>query len=80
MVYCNFLQDSLLNFSLKNSKERSNTEDLSAKIGLSNVKRQLELLYREYDMQVMNEDSLFLITLTINLKSHAKYDLPDSRR
>jgi hypothetical protein len=74
------LQDSLLNFSLKNSKERSNAEDLSAKIGLSNVKRQLELLYREYDMQVMNEDSLFLITLTINLKSHAKYDLPDSRR
>ncbi|MEO5501596.1 MAG: sensor histidine kinase [Ginsengibacter sp.] len=74
------LWDGLLKFCIKNSKERSNTEDLSAKIGLSNVKRQLELLYREYDMQVMNEDSLFLISLTINLKSHAKYDLPDSRR
>ena len=74
------LQDSLLNFSLKNSKERSNAENLSANIGLNNVKRQLELLYREYDMQVMNEDSLFLISLTINLKSHANYDLPDSRR
>ncbi len=74
------LHDGFLKFSIINSKESGASECLGANIGLSNVKRQLELLYTEYDMQVMNEDSRFLISLTINLKSHAKYDLPDSRR
>ena len=42
----------------------------------NNVKRQLELLYTEYDMQVVNETSVFIVLLTINLKSYAKNNLP----
>jgi hypothetical protein len=74
------LHDGLLKFMIKNTKENNNKEYPGASIGLNNVKRQLELLYTEHDLQVMNEDSLFLISLTINLKSYAKNELPDSRR
>jgi two-component system, LytTR family, sensor kinase len=70
------LHDGLLRFSIKNTKETNGEECNGANIGLNNVKRQLELLYTEYDMQVINEASLFIVMLTINLKSYAKNKLP----
>jgi len=39
-------------------------------IGLSNLRRQLELLYQEYDLSVQQNDSVFTAVLKINLASH----------
>ncbi len=69
------LQNSVLKFSVKNTKEDSFQQCAEATIGLNNVKRQLELLYADYDMQVLNETAVFIVLLTINLKSHAKNKL-----
>ena len=69
------LHDGILFFSVKNSKENNGGKCTGATIGLNNVKRQLELLYTEYDMQVLNETSVFIALLTINLKSYAKNKL-----
>ncbi len=69
------LHDGILKFSVKNSKENKGCKCAGATIGLNNVKRQLELLYIEYDMQVLNETSVFIVLLTINLKSYAKNNL-----
>ena len=69
------LQNSILSFNVKNTKENNDQRDGNTKIGLSNVKRQLELMYTDYDLQVLNEASLFIISLMINLKSYAKNDL-----
>ena len=69
------LENSILRFNVKNTKENSGEQTENTKIGLSNVKRQLELMYKEYDLQVLNESELFIISLTINLRSYAKNDL-----
>lgn len=62
----------ILKFWIKNTKEIDGQECTNTNIGLANVKRQLELLYDEYDIQVINEASLFIVLLTINLNSYAK--------
>ena len=69
------VQESILKFSIKNSKEQNGHEGRGVTIGLNNVKRQLELLYTEYDLKVFNETSFFIVLLTINLKSYAKNNL-----
>lgn len=60
-----------LSFFVKNStdpfpEERSVKEN----IGLSNLRRQLQLLYTDYSLVVQQAESIFTATLTINLKSH----------
>ncbi len=61
-------------FIVKNS-----TEDFQEKgrikenIGLSNLRRQLELLYTDYDLSVEHSDSGFSATLKINLTSHVQH-------
>jgi two-component system LytT family sensor kinase len=61
-----------LKFFIKNSSEAFPGEG-SAKenIGLSNLRRQLELLYTDYDLSVQQSESVFTTTLKINLASHA---------
>lgn len=49
-------------------------------IGLSNISRQLELLYRDYHFTFGQEDSRFVVRLHINLDSYAGFELFDSRR
>lgn len=71
------LQDGILTFSAKNTKEKNCGDGKDTKIGLNNVKRQLELLYQEHDLRIVNEDSVFIVLLTINLKSYAKNKLSD---
>jgi two-component system, LytTR family, sensor kinase len=39
-------------------------------IGLSNLRRQLQLLYTDYNLSVKQEPSTFIATLNINLVSH----------
>jgi sensor histidine kinase YesM len=60
-----------LTFIIKNSTETT-TDGPAVKenIGLSNLRRQLELLYKEYDLSVQQEASRFTSVLKINLASH----------
>ena len=60
-----------LAFYVKNSTEglREN-EKAKENIGLSNLRRQLELLYTNYDLSVQQGESEFTATLKINLASH----------
>ncbi|MEI9946606.1 MAG: histidine kinase [Chitinophagaceae bacterium] len=58
-------------FVVKNSAETSSDEfPLKENIGLSNLRRQLELLYKDYDLSVLQSGSAFTATLKINLASH----------
>jgi LytS/YehU family sensor histidine kinase len=74
------LVDDVLQFNVKNTKENNDVTCDGDKIGLNNVRRQLELLYSDYDMHVLNEPFIFVVSLKINLKSYAQYELPDSGR
>ena len=58
-------------FIVKNSTDL-NDEDQNIKenIGLSNLRRQLELLYTNYNLSVQQDGSVFTSTLKINLASH----------
>lgn len=65
------IQKKQLTFEVKNSigaapRERAIHEN----IGLSNLRRQLELLYKEFELNVRHEESSFIAILRINLASH----------
>ena len=59
-----------LEFIVKNSSETESPGAIKENIGLSNLRRQLELLYTEYDLSVRQQDSVFTAFLIINLASH----------
>ena len=60
-----------LAFIVKNSSETFSAETgVKENIGLSNLRRQLELLYKDYNLFVQQKDSVFTATLKINLASH----------
>jgi LytS/YehU family sensor histidine kinase len=60
-----------LKFIVKNSiEEGSDQRAVKENIGLSNLRRQLELLYKEYDLSVQQESFVFTASLKINLASH----------
>ncbi len=65
------IRNRLLLFVIKNSSERSAADDgVKENIGLSNLRRQLELLYTGYSLTVQQTASIFTTTLKINLASH----------
>ena len=60
-----------LTFTVKNSSEVTPGEaNVKENIGLSNLRRQLELLYKKYDLSVQQQKSVFIATLKIDLGSH----------
>jgi two-component system, LytTR family, sensor kinase len=60
-----------LTFSVRNSAETfSGQGSIKENIGLSNLRRQLQLLYSDYDLSVNQADSVFIANLKINLASH----------
>jgi LytS/YehU family sensor histidine kinase len=60
-----------LSFSVKNSSEATHgRSEVKENIGLSNLRRQLELLYKDYHLSVQPGASVFSATLKINLASH----------
>ena len=61
-----------LAFVVKNSTEEFPGEgSVKENIGLSNLRRQLEMLYTDYNLSVQQGGSVFTTTLKINLASHA---------
>ena len=60
-----------LNFLVRNSSEPTSGENIVREnIGLSNLRRQLELLYKDYNLSVQQNGSSFIASLKINLASH----------
>lgn len=59
-----------LTFSVKNSNEVSIEGKVKENIGLTNLRRQLQLLYTDYNLSVRQGDSMFTAILKINLESH----------
>jgi LytS/YehU family sensor histidine kinase len=64
------IRDRQLILLVKNSAEASTGGSVRENIGLSNLKRQLELLYKEYNLSIQPGPSVFTATLKINLASH----------
>jgi hypothetical protein len=65
------VKDRRLAFYVKNSSEATAGEaTIKENIGLSNLRRQLELLYKEYELTVQQSESVFTAALKINLSSH----------
>ena len=59
-----------LKFIVKNSTEEFPGTSVKENIGLSNLRRQLELLYKDYSLSVKPGATEFTATLNINLASH----------
>lgn len=69
------LKDGQLRFCIENSKEENGDTTVTDNIGLSNVRRQLELMYQEHSLQVDNQKDRFTVHLTINLNKDAALSL-----
>ena len=70
-IHISVRQQQLL-LEVKNSVEAMAEEkDIKENIGLSNLRRQLELLYKDFNLSVQKGESVFTAILKINLKSHA---------
>jgi len=62
-----------LTFDIENTKEDEEVEhSVNNKIGLFNIKRQLELMYPEYKLVVDNQPKKFRVNLTVNLNNHGE--------
>jgi two-component system LytT family sensor kinase len=60
-----------LHFMVKNSSDGSMGEERPREnIGLSNLRRQLELLYKDFELSARQEQDIFIASLKINLASH----------
>jgi LytS/YehU family sensor histidine kinase len=65
------IKNRQLNLVVKNSSEVTSSEQgVKENIGLSNLRRQLELLYKVYNLSVQQNNTVFIATLKINLASH----------
>lgn len=63
----------LLQFIVENNKtEDTHKDGDNESIGLVNIRRQLELLYADYQMKVENEEHTFKVILQVNLNSYGK--------
>jgi len=64
------IKNRKLEFIVKNSSEYAAEVVIKENIGLSNLRRQLELLYTDFNLAVKQEGTVFTATLKINLASH----------
>lgn len=62
-----------LQFEIENSKERVEATKEKNKIGLCNVQRQLELTYRDFKLDVKDEENTFKVRLVIDLFHHVEF-------
>lgn len=66
------LEEGNLIFSVENLKGEESEGEVRENIGLSNVRRQLELMYPEHELVIENGKSVFRILLKINLLNYAE--------
>ncbi|MBZ4189416.1 sensor histidine kinase [Niabella beijingensis] len=68
------LEERVLVFSIRNSKETNeDSGEIVKSIGLNNVKRQLEIMYTDYDFNITNSETEFEVSLRINLGSYTGF-------
>jgi LytS/YehU family sensor histidine kinase len=66
-----FAAQKHLELVVKNSiEELSGERHVNENIGISNIRRQLELLYKDFNLSFQQSGSVFTATLKINLVSH----------
>src|SRR5262249_37653444 len=65
------LQNGILEFFIENTKEENGKKPNDENIGLTNVRRQLELLYKEHEVSIKSEPTVFKVLLKINLRQYA---------
>jgi len=65
-------KDGRLDFTIENTKDKDHQCHNGTNIGLLNVKRQLELSYKDYRLDVHNNDHLFTVNLFLNLESYVE--------
>lgn len=62
-----------LQLKIENNKDEDKMKETNNEsIGLVNIRRQLELLYGDYQMTVENQKNIFRVILHVNLKSYGK--------
>lgn len=67
------VKDRKLEFTVKNSKSRKEVPGaLKENIGLGNLRRQLDLLFATYTLEINNEATSFQVSLSIQLDSYGK--------
>ena len=65
------LKNGILAFEIQNSKDDHESNEVHENIGLSNVRRQLQLMYKDYDLKIKSLANTFNVSLTLNLNSNA---------
>ena len=66
------LKNRQLNFMIENNFETIHPKKEKENIGLTNTKRQLELIYQEHTFEIIKSENTFKVLITINLDSHGK--------
>lgn len=69
-IHCSINEQKELNFQVKNSKEIQEKVEGHEGIGLSNIKRQLQLLYKKHHLEINETDTEFELKLCISLDSY----------
>ena len=64
------IRDHQLRFIVKNSADEDSGKIVKESIGLSNLRRQLQLLFKEHTLKVGQTNNTFTAELMINLSSH----------
>lgn len=73
------LSEGQLDFMIRNSKEDTGRDEIVENIGLGNVRRQLELMYPQHQLNIDYSPEYFQVNLTINLLHHVSVPLYHSR-
>ncbi|MEO7140872.1 MAG: sensor histidine kinase [Ferruginibacter sp.] len=66
------LKEAQLRFTIENSIENYKIKSTNNQIGLTNIRRQLELMYKEHSIDTAITTGIFKATIKINLKSYGK--------
>jgi len=64
--------NNVLTLRIENSKEEKDLSEIKESIGLKNVRRQLELTYSDFKLEISNKQNSFIVYLQINLNSYGK--------
>jgi two-component system LytT family sensor kinase len=66
------LQSGLLHVSIETSRDGSDEGMSDDPVGLANIRRRMDLLYSDYQLEIQEGKELFKADLALNLHSHAE--------
>lgn len=64
------LKNRKLDFVVRNSSSTTDVAEIKDNIGLSNLRRRVSLLYKDFELITEQKDAIFTASLKINLSSH----------